>query len=104
MAAVSEEGPWLMLPQARNKVPISSEVTNDGTVYEFHRPIKRLTLDGSGCGGGTESPGTTSSTINRENSTKEMGVLVYTVNSRGHVVPLESPSRVYPSIHMTGEP
>ena len=36
-----------MLPQARNKVPISSEVTNDGTVYEFHRPIKRLTLDGS---------------------------------------------------------
>jgi len=31
-------------------------------------------------------------------------VLVYTVNSRGHVVPLESPSRVYPSISMTGEP
>ena len=26
------------------------------------------------------------------------------VNSRGHVVPLESPSRVYPSISMTGEP
>lgn len=26
-------------------------------------------------------------------------VLVYTVNSRGHVVPLESPSRVYPSSH-----
>jgi hypothetical protein len=31
-------------------------------------------------------------------------VLVYTVNSRGHVVPLESPSRAYPSISMTGEP
>ena len=32
-----------------------------------------------------------------------MRVLVYTVNSRGHVVPLESPSRVYPSISMTGD-
>jgi hypothetical protein len=31
-------------------------------------------------------------------------VLVYTVNSRGHVVPLESPTRAYPSIPMTGEP